>query len=176
MNRQFTITIFSENHSGLLNRITIIFTRRKMNIESITTAKSEIPGIHRYNIVVEATQDQVEKVVGQIDKQVEVIRAYLSQDDEIIHREVALYKVLNRPGAREKLEKVVDSHGAKIIRDEKDYFAVELCSREGEIDILLKDLQPFGVCEFARSGRVAVTKAMDHMNDYLLALEDECSC
>ena len=67
MIEEFTITAFSENHIGLLNRITIIFTRRNVNIESLTVSESSIKGIHKFTIVVKTTKDKVEKVVKQIE-------------------------------------------------------------------------------------------------------------
>ena len=76
MNQEFTITAFSENSIGLLNRITIIFTRRRLNIESLTVSASAIRGIHKFTIVVNTTQEQIEKVTLQIEKLVEVLKAY----------------------------------------------------------------------------------------------------
>jgi acetolactate synthase I/III small subunit len=73
MKDTFTITAFSENHIGLLNRITIIFTRRQVNIESLTVSQSAISGIHKFTIVVFETQEKVEKVVKQIAKQGDVL-------------------------------------------------------------------------------------------------------
>ena len=76
MKQTFTITAFSENHIGLLNRITIIFTRRRVNIETLTVSPSAIKGVHKFTIVVNETREMVEKVVKQIDKVVEVIKAF----------------------------------------------------------------------------------------------------
>ena len=80
----FTISAFSENHIGLLNRITIIFTRRHVNIESLTVSGSAIPGIHKFTIVVNDTVEKVEKVVNQIEKLVEVLRAFYHTEEEVI--------------------------------------------------------------------------------------------
>ena len=93
MIQEYTITAFSENSVGLLNRITIIFTRRRLNIESLTVSASSIRGIHKFTIVVKASHEQVEKVTKQLEKLVEVLRAYFHTNSEIIHQEVALYKV-----------------------------------------------------------------------------------
>ena len=81
---EYTITVYTENHIGLLTRISIIFSRRKINIESLNTSPSEIPGIHRFNIVIHETEDVVKKLVRQIEKQVEVLKAYYNTNDEII--------------------------------------------------------------------------------------------
>ena len=92
MEQTFTITAFSENHIGLLNRITIIFTRRHVNIESLTVSESSIKGIHKFTIVVKSTQDMVEKVVGQIDKLVEVLKAFYHHVFSIPEKEGAFNK------------------------------------------------------------------------------------
>ena len=93
MKEQFTISIFTENKVGLLHRVTIIFTRRHINIESITASESEVKGIYRYTIVVFETRESVEKLVKRIEKQVDVFRAFYHTTDEIIHQEIALYKI-----------------------------------------------------------------------------------
>jgi acetolactate synthase-1/3 small subunit len=89
----YTISAFSENHIGLLNRITIIFTRRHVNIESLTVSVSAIKGIHKFTIVVNETREKVEQVVSQIEKLVEVLKAFYHTDDEVIYQEIALFKV-----------------------------------------------------------------------------------
>ena len=71
--QEYTITVYTENQVGLLNRIAIIFSRRKINIESLNTSPSEVQGIHRFTIVVTESRDVVLKVVRQIEKQVEVL-------------------------------------------------------------------------------------------------------
>jgi len=91
--KQYTITAFTENHIGLLNKITIVFTRRKINIESLTVSESQIKGIHSFTIVVNSTKETVEKVVKQIDKLVEVIKAFYYEEEQLIAQELALYKM-----------------------------------------------------------------------------------
>jgi acetolactate synthase-1/3 small subunit len=93
MKQTYTITAFSENHIGLLNRITIIFTRRRVNIETLTVSPSAIKGVHKFTITVNETKEMVIKVVNQIEKIVDVIKAFYHTDDEIIFQEIALYKV-----------------------------------------------------------------------------------
>ena len=66
MTETFNISVFTENRIGILNRITIIFTRRYLNIDSITASECELPGVYRYTIVLQSDEAQVKKVVGQI--------------------------------------------------------------------------------------------------------------
>src|SRR5574344_1566609 len=93
MKQEFNIIAYSENNIGLLNRITIVFTRRKVNIESLTVSESALKGISKFTITVETTEEQVQKIVQQIEKQVEVLKAFYHTNEELISQEVALYKV-----------------------------------------------------------------------------------
>ena len=82
--KTLTISIYTENNIGLLNRISAIFQRRHINIESLTTSQSEIDGVNRFVIVVNITEERAIKIVKQIEKQVETIRAYYHTDEETI--------------------------------------------------------------------------------------------
>jgi len=93
--QEYTITVYTENQVGLLNRIAIIFSRRKINVESLNTSPSEIDGIHRFTIVIHESRSVVIKLVRQIEKQVEVLKTYFNTNDEIVWQELALYKVLS---------------------------------------------------------------------------------
>src|SRR4026208_2212381 len=93
LKQEYTTSVYTENHIGLLNRIAIIFSRRKINIDSLNVSPSEIEGIHRFNIVINETEEVVIKLCRQIEKQVEVLKAYFNTNEEIIWQELALYKV-----------------------------------------------------------------------------------
>jgi len=93
MEKTFTVSIFTENTIGMLNRITIIFTRRHLNIDSITASETEVKNVHRYTIVLRTSREQIDKVVGQIDKLIDVLKAFVHEDDEVVHQEIALYKI-----------------------------------------------------------------------------------
>ena len=74
--QNFTVSVYTENNIGLLNRISAIFLKRHINIESMTVSKSEIENVHRFTFVVIVPKTLIRKVVGQIEKQIEVIRAF----------------------------------------------------------------------------------------------------
>ena len=80
----FTVSIFTENTIGMLNRITIIFTRRHLNIDSITASETEVKNVHRYTIVLRTNREQIDKVVGQIDKLIDVLKAFVHEDNEVV--------------------------------------------------------------------------------------------
>lgn len=156
----FTISAFSENHIGLLNRITIIFTRRHVNIESLTVSGSALPGIHKFTIVVNETLEKVEKVVNQIEKLVEVLRAFYHTEEEIIQQEIALYKVPTTALMESnKLEETIRKHHARILEVTQEYTVIEMTGHKEETQELFDELNEYGLLQFTRSGRIAVTKS-----------------
>ena len=91
--KTFTVSIYTENNIGLLNRISAIFQRRHINIESLNSSVSEIKGVYRFTIIVNVTEVQIKKIIGQIDKQIEVIKAYYHNEDDTIYQESCLFKI-----------------------------------------------------------------------------------
>jgi acetolactate synthase-1/3 small subunit len=163
--QEFNITVYTENHIGLLNRIAIIFTRRKINIESLNTSPSEIESIHRFNIVINETEDVVRKLSRQIEKQVEVLKVYYNTNDEVIWQEMALYKVPTDVIAEKaSVERLLRENGARAVVIRKDYTVFETTGHREETDALIAVLQPYGLIEFVRSARVAIIKHSDGFN------------
>lgn len=158
--QEFTITVYTENHIGLLNRIAIIFSRRKINIESLNTSPSEVEGIHRFTIVIDELEEVVRKLVRQIEKQVEVLKAYYNTNDEIIWQELALYKVSTDEIAEKvKVERLLREYGARAVVIRKDFTIFETSGHREETNRLISVLEPYGLIEFVRSARVAIIKA-----------------
>lgn len=155
----FTITVYTENQVGLLNRIAIIFSRRKINVDSLNTSPSEVQGIHRFTIVVEESREIVVKIVRQIEKQVEVLKAYYNTNDEIVWQELALYKVLSEEITEKvKVERLLREFGARAVAIRKDFIVFETTGHREETHKLMEALTPIGLVEFVRSARVAIIK------------------
>ena len=170
--QEYTITVYTENQIGLLNRIAIIFSRRKINIESLNTSPSEVDSVHRFTIVINETEDVVRKLCRQIEKQVEVLKAYYNTQDEIVWQELALYKVPTDVIAEEvKVERLLREHGAKAVVIRKDYTVFEVAGHREETDNLIKVLEPYGLIEFVRSARVAIIKDSDGFHEKLKEFE-----
>ena len=172
MKQEFTFTVYTENQVGLLNRIAIIFSRRKINIESLNTSPSEIEGIHRFTIVVHETEQVARKLAAQIEKQVEVLKAYFNTNDEIVWQELALYKVpTDEIAEKVKVERLLREHGARAVVIRRDYTIFETSGHREETDNLLKVLEPFGLIEFVRTGRVAIIKNSSGFHEKLREFE-----
>ena len=170
--KEFTITVYTENQIGILNRIAIIFSRRKINIDSLNVSPSEIEHIHRFNIVIDETEDVVRKLARQIEKQIEVLKVYYNTNEHIIWQEMALYKVPTDEIAEKVLvERLLRAHGARVVVIRKDYTVFETTGHREETDKLIEVLQPYGLIEFVRSARVAIIKDSEGFNKKLREFE-----
>ncbi len=165
---QFTVTVFTEDKVGLLNRITIVFTRRHLNIDSLTTSESEVPGIFRYTIVTHCTESLIKKVTTQIEKLTEVLRAFYFHEEDVIYQEIALYKVSTSNIVNGHIiEKIVRQSNARVLDIEEGFIVIEKTGYKDETQQLFNQLEPYGILQFARSGRVAVTRPKKELSNYL---------
>lgn len=170
--QEFNITVYTENQIGLLNRIAIIFSRRKLNIESLNTSPSEVDSIHRFNIVITETEEVVRKVARQLEKQVEVLKVYYNTNEDVIWQEMALYKVpTNVIAETVSVERLLREHGARAVVIRNDYTVFETTGHREETDKLVNVLQQYGLIEFVRSARVAIIKASDGFHAKLREFE-----
>ena len=170
--KEFTITVYTENQIGLINRIAIVFSRRKINIESLNTSPSEVEGIHRFTIVINETEEVVRKLCRQLEKQVEILKAYFNTNDEIIWQELALYKVpTDEIAEKVKVERLLRQYGARAVVIRKDYTVFETTGQREEIDRLVEALEPYGLIEFVRSARVAIIKESAGFHEKLKEFE-----
>jgi len=157
-NQNFTFSIYTENNVGILNRISAIFLKRHINIESMAVSKSEIDNVHRFTFVVNITETQARKLVGQLEKQIEVIRAFYHTKDEIIYHETALFKISSKYLYDEQIQDKLKFRRAHIIAISERYFVIEASGMKEDIDNMYDKLKPFGLLQFVRSGRIAITK------------------
>ena len=158
MEQEYIITVFSENKVGLLSQITTVFTCRDVNIESLTTSESALQGIHKFTIVVRTTPDQVDKLVRQVEKKIDVLKTFVYTPDEVVQQEIALYKVTRSRGVEQLVSLEID----------EDYIVVEKTGHKADTQALFRLLQPYGVQQFVRSGTVAIIKSRrELLNEYL---------
>ncbi len=178
----YTVTVYSENQVGLLNQISIIFTRRKLNIESLSVSASAIQGVHKFTITTYCDKQTIEKVVQQIEKRIDVLRSFYYTDDEIVHQEIALYKVsTDKLLADSGLEKLVRRHNARILEINKSFAIIEKSGHCTETQQLFEELAQYDVLQFVRSGRVAIIKTtteevslfLDQQENRRLSIEGE---
>ena len=165
----YTVTVYSENQVGLLNQISIIFTRRQLNIESLSVSGSAIEGVHKFTITTYSDRETMEKLVKQIEKRIDVLRAFFYTDDEIIFQEVALYKVPTDKLLDDRsIEDLIRKHNARILEVNRTYTVIEKSGHPDETQSLFEELSRYDVMQFVRSGRVAITKStVEHVSIFL---------
>lgn len=158
-NKTFTISVYTENNLGLMNRLSAIFLKRHINLESITASQSEIEDVFRFVFVIKLSEEKVRKLVGQIEKQIEVIKAYYHDDEETIYQESALFKVASSLLFDDRqIQNIIKNSHANIVTVARDYFVIERTGRRHETEQLYKELLPYGILQFVRSGRISVSK------------------
>ena len=164
---RYTISIYSENNVGLLNRVSAIFLKRHINLLSFSTSQSEIPNVFRFVIVVKVTEDKVIKLVQQIEKQIDVIKAFYHTDEETIFQESALYKVKSSYLFEERqIQNIIKDSHANIVTVSPEFFVIEKTGFRHETEKLRKILHPMddAICS---SGRISVTKAIMGISEIL---------
>jgi acetolactate synthase-1/3 small subunit len=167
----YTITIFSENAVGVLNQITTIFTRRQVNIETLSVSPSAIPGIHKFTITaLSETEESIKKLVNQIDKQVDILKAFYNTNDELVHQELALYKLSTEKVLEHgSIEYLVRKYNIRVLEISKDCIVFLKAGHYAETQALFEELaEKIGVLQFVRSGRIAITKSpVERLSDML---------
>ncbi len=169
----YTITVYTENSVGLLNRVSGIFLKRHINIESINASVSEIQGVHKYVVLVKTTEDWVRKITGQLEKQVEVIKAFYHTDDEIIYQESALFKIKSDLLFDERqIQNIIKDSNSQIVTVSRDFFVIAKTGRRHEIEELYDELEPYGIMQFVRSGRISVSKESMEISNILKEFQE----
>lgn len=168
--QNFTVSVYTENNVGILNRLSAIFLKRHINIESMTVSKSEIDNVHRFTFVVIVPKTLIRKVVGQLEKQIEVIRAFYHTEDEIIYHETALFKISSEHLYNENIQNKMKFRRAHIISITENYFVIEASGLKDDIDNMYEKLKPYGLLQFVRSGRIAITRPKMAISELLLEI------
>ena len=170
----YTISVYTENNVGLLHRLSAIFLKRHINIESFSTSESEIKDVFRFIIVVKMTNSGVEKVVKQIEKQVEVIKAFYHTDSETIFQESALYKMKSSSLFEERhIQNVIKDSNARIVTVNPEFFVIEKTGFRDDTEKLYNDLKAYGLLQFTRSGRIAVSKEKMGISEILNTFKNQ---
>jgi len=172
MKQEFTLTIYTENQVGLINKIAILFSRRKISLESLNTSPSEIENIYRFTIVVKETEVVVKNLVRQLEKIVDVFKVFYNTNEEIIWQQIALYKLATDVIMKEvKVERLLSEYGANAVVIRNDYTVFEVTGQDNEINNLLKELDQYGLIEFVKSSRIAIIKSSDGIHQQVLDME-----
>ncbi len=172
----YTMIIYSENFAGILNQITAVFTRRQINIESLTVCSSSTPGVHKYTLTCWCDEPMAKMLTKQIEKKIDVLQANYFTDDEIFFIETCLIKI-STPLllSNKEVSKAIRRSGASIMEVNETFSIVERKGKSNTITELYNSLNSLGaVIQFVRSGRIAVTRShIEHLEAYLTERRSE---
>ncbi len=171
--KKYTINIYTENMVGLLSRITAVFTRRHINIESLTVSETEKKGISRFTIGICVTEDMVSKVVKKINTVVEVIHAEYHTDADLISSELALFKVNLEDGKKVAgVEALAMQNNARVLSKNEQFVVLEKTGNRETLEAFLRSLRNYGETEYVRSGSIALTLSGIRLSEILPQLPD----
>lgn len=157
MKRVISLTVL--NQSGVLNRITGLFSKRHFNIESITVGQTETDGVSRMTLVVNVQKEQeVEQITKQLNKQIDVLKVTDITTQSIVARELALIKVMSTPATRMELQGLIQPFRASVIDVSRESVVVQVTGEPEKIEVLIDLLKPYGIKEIARTGTTAFTR------------------
>ena len=147
-----------KNSSGVLSRVSGLFSRRGYNIDSLTVGRTEDPSISRMTITLMADDDVLEQVKKQLDKLEDVIRVVNFKVNESVYRELVLIKVRANAENRAAINETVKIFRSKIIDISTDTLTIELTGDEEKISALINLMKEYGIEEVARTGVTALQR------------------
>jgi len=160
-NRVFQLLV--DNNSGVLSRITGLFSRRGYNIESITAGVTADPRFTRITIVTSGDEEILDQIEKQVAKLVDVRDIHELKPDKSVYRELCLIKVKTTPDKRQAVIASADIFRAKIIDVSVDSLIVELTGNQSKIDAFIALLQDYEILELARTGITGLGRGTDEV-------------
>ncbi|MTH17632.1 acetolactate synthase small subunit [Flavobacterium sp. LC2016-01] len=167
MKQEYTLTAYTEDQMGLLNKITVILSRRKISLESINIATCEIDKLYRCTLVIKETFEIARNIALQIEKIIEVYSCYCSTNEEIVWKQMGLFKVMTSTFINdESVNHLLRKYNAESVIIEKDFTVFEATGQEDDINDLAIELKKFGLIEFVKTARIAVTLNSEAFDAY----------
>lgn len=147
-----------QDRPGVLNRVASLFRRRMFNIESLTVGHTDLAGMSRMTIVVDGATTDVQQVIKQLYKLIEVVKVSEITHDPSVAHELALIKVSTNAGHRPEVLQLAGVYNATVVDVAPDSVLMEATGPEDRIDSLVQVLRGYGIKELVRTGVVAMTK------------------
>lgn len=162
MKNEFTLTIYSEDQLRLINKLSAMFIRKQIEILSLNMSICEIDKIFRHTIVVNETLDTVANLTAQIEKIIEVFKCYYAVNDEIVSRQLVLFKISTAAFMSDSnVESLLRENDFKIVEIQKEYTIAQATGTEEEMLDLIGKLTRLGVIEFVKSSRIALMQSQE---------------
>lgn len=164
MNRtkKHVLSLTVRDRPGVLVRVASLFARRGFNIESLSVAQTETPGISRTTFVVTGEENTIEQVEKQLQKIINVLKVIDHSEAKYVDRELMLLKVtIGSTEERTELRQIAQDFRARIVDVDADALIFELSGDEGKMEAFIDQMRPFGIIELIRTGRVALTRSAE---------------
>jgi acetolactate synthase-1/3 small subunit len=155
---QHTFVIYLEDRPGALDRVASLFRRRAFNIASLAVGSSELPGVSRITAVVDTDAAGAQRARAHLQKLVDVVRVDDISDRPSIVRDLALIRVAADLTTRSCMVQLAQAFHARIVDVAPESLVLEMSGSEAKIDSLLEVLEPYGVLEMVRAGRIAMER------------------
>lgn len=162
MKNEFTLTIYSEDQIRLITKLSSLFLRKQIQILSLNISISEIEHMYRHTIVVNESLDTVINLVAQIEKIIEVFKCHYSSNDEIVSKQMVLFKMATEVlMTNANMESLLRESDLKVSEIEREYVILQTVGTDEEMEQLTEKLKGFGLIEFVMSSRIALLKSSE---------------
>lgn len=153
-----TISALVENKFGVLARVSGMFSGRGFNIDTLNVAPTHHPEISRITAVLKGDEAQLDLCIKQLRKLINVVEVVDFKEGQAVERELVLVKVRADATTRSEIVQIADIFRAKIVHLSAGNLIIELTGSDDKVQALLSLLEPFGILELARTGRLALTR------------------
>ena len=151
-----TLSVLVEDKPGVLTRVASLFARRAFNINSLAVGPTEVPGMSRMTVVVDADGELIEQVTKQLNKLVNVIKIVELDPTQSVQRDHLLIKVRVDNNNRSSILEAVNLFRARVVDVATDALVIEVTGDTGKVQAFLRVLEPYGIKEIAQSGLLAI--------------------
>ena len=158
MEQQYVIGVIVANVSGVLSRVSGLFTRRGFNIDCLTVGETESSGFSRITVAFHGDEDMKERILQQLQKLHDVREVEVLDTKDSVIRELLLIKVRNKAEIRQDIMTAVEIFRSKIVDYSPTSLTCELTGETSKIDAFIELLKPFGIMEMCRTGIVAIER------------------
>ncbi len=156
--KKHVLSVLVENHSGVLSRISGLFSRRGYNIDSLSVGETEDPKVSRMTIVTAADEGTLEQIKKQLNKLVDVIKVLELKEETSIYRELAMIKIHASKATRAEIIEIGNIFRAHIVDVSNDSLIIEATGDQGKISALTSMVEPYGIKEIIRTGLTALQR------------------
>ena len=163
--KKYTIGILASNKSGVMTRITGLFSRRGYNIESFTGCATEDPELSRLTIVLNGDEYTLYQMIKQLDKLEDVKKIGCADELDCVYRELALIKVSAPPEKRREVVEATEIYKAKVIDLSPDTMVLEITGDPSKLDAFINVIKPYGILEMQRTGVTVLARGTHTLKD-----------